>query len=87
MGSKQKLEVDEDSSMKQKMWQVYSFRKRNAFRLTFKQIQREFLSERRHSAFRIYFSWKAWVGSSVRTVDVPLFPGCGTSLQAGAKKC
>ena len=33
MGSKQRLEMDEDSSMEQKTWQVYSLGKRNVFRL------------------------------------------------------
>ena len=32
-GSKQRLETDEDSSTKQKTWRVYSFGKRNVFRL------------------------------------------------------
>ena len=33
MGSKWRLETDEDSSMEQKTWQVYSFGKRNVCRL------------------------------------------------------
>ena len=33
MGSKQRLEVDEESSMEQKTWQVYSFGQKNVFRL------------------------------------------------------
>ena len=33
MGSKQRLELGADSSMEQKTWQVYSFGKRNVFRL------------------------------------------------------
>ena len=32
MGSKQRLEMDEDSSMEWKMWQAYSFGKRKVFR-------------------------------------------------------
>ena len=32
MGSKQRLELDEDSSTEQKTWQVYSFGKINVFR-------------------------------------------------------
>ena len=32
-GSKQRLEMDEDSRTEQKTWQVYSFWKRNVFRL------------------------------------------------------
>ena len=33
MGSKQRLEMDEDSSMEQNTWQVYSFGRINVFRL------------------------------------------------------
>ena len=35
MGSKQRLETDEDTSMEWKAWQVYSFGKRNVLRSEF----------------------------------------------------
>ena len=37
MGITQRLEMDEDSSMEQKTWQVYSFGKSYVFRLYLKQ--------------------------------------------------
>ena len=48
MGIKQRLEMDEDSSMEQKTWRVYSFEKRNGFRLDLNEsIWRGCLSDRK----------------------------------------
>ena len=41
-GSKQRFETDEDSSMEQKTWQVYSFGKRNVFRLHLNESRKGF---------------------------------------------
>ena len=47
MGSKQRLEMDEDSCMDWKTWQIYSFGKRNILRLHLNWVQRGFLMERK----------------------------------------
>ena len=45
-GSKQRLEMNEDSSTQRKTWQVYSFGKRNVLRFDF-WVQRGFLSDQK----------------------------------------
>ena len=42
--------MDEDSSMEQKTWQVYSFGKRNVLRLHLNESREGFLSERKGKA-------------------------------------
>ena len=52
-GSKLRLEMDEDSSMEQKTWQVYSFGKRNVFRLHLNVSREAFFRISRERSFHV----------------------------------
>ena len=45
--------MDEDSSMEQKTWQVYSFWKRNIFRLHFNESRESFCQRGRGRSFHV----------------------------------
>ena len=51
MGSKQSLEMDEDSSTEQKTWQVYSFGKRNVLRFVLNESREGFCWRGRGRSF------------------------------------
>ena len=51
MGSKQRLQRDDDGSTKLKTWQVHSFVKRTILRFDLKKSQRGFLSGGRGRSF------------------------------------
>ena len=52
-GSKQQLEMDEDSSMEQKTWLVYSFGKRNVLRFDLKESREGFCGIGRGRSFHV----------------------------------
>ena len=53
MGMKWRLEMDKDSSMKQKTWQVYNFGKRNVFRLDLNESRKGFCRRGRGRSFHV----------------------------------
>ena len=55
MGRKQRLETDENSSMKRKTWQVYSFGKRYVLRFDLKESRED--STRLNPTSQKEYSW------------------------------
>ena len=52
-GSKQQLEMDEDNSLEQKTWLVYSFGKRNVLRFNLKELREGFCWIGRERSFHV----------------------------------
>ena len=72
MGMKWRREMDKDSSMEQKTWQVYSLGKRNVFRLDLNESRKGFCQRGRGRSFHVdgprtekgQEQWRVWCEES-----------------------